>query len=89
VCADSARGTGHLQFGDGERVDTLVVDRTVVNVIKVCKIFKDDLTLDNLSRPQLVGICRYMNLNAPCVRIPREALAICSSGTESESTPSW
>lgn len=32
------------------------------DVIKVCKIFKDDLTLDNLSRPQLVGICRYMNL---------------------------
>ena len=34
------------------------------DVIKVCKIFKDDLTLDNLSRPQLVGISRYMNLNA-------------------------
>jgi LETM1 and EF-hand domain-containing protein 1 len=33
------------------------------DVIKVCKIFKDDLTLDNLSRPQLVGICKYMNLN--------------------------
>jgi LETM1 and EF-hand domain-containing protein 1, mitochondrial len=36
---------------------------TQEDVIKVCKIFKDDLTLDNLSRPQLVGICRYMNLN--------------------------
>ena len=33
------------------------------DVIKVCRIFKDDLTLDNLSRPQLVGMCRYMNLN--------------------------
>ncbi|KAI5291657.1 hypothetical protein KEM54_002234 [Ascosphaera aggregata] len=33
------------------------------DVIKVCKIFKDDLTLDNLSRSQLVAICRYMNLN--------------------------
>lgn len=32
-------------------------------VINVCKIFKDDLTLDNLSRPQLVGMCKYMNLN--------------------------
>ncbi|KAK8219710.1 LETM1 domain-containing protein ylh47 [Zalaria obscura] len=31
-------------------------------IIRVCKIFKDDLTLDNLSRPQLVGICRYMSL---------------------------
>ena len=36
---------------------------TPEDVIKVCKIFKDDLTLDNLSRPQLVGMCRYMNLN--------------------------
>jgi LETM1 and EF-hand domain-containing protein 1 len=36
---------------------------TPEEVIKVCKIFKDDLTLDNLSRPQLVGMCRYMNLN--------------------------
>ncbi|KAJ4537624.1 LETM1 domain-containing protein ylh47 [Exophiala dermatitidis] len=34
------------------------------DVIKVCKIFKDDLTLDNLSRPQLVAICKYLNLNA-------------------------
>lgn len=33
------------------------------DVIKVCKIFKDDITLDNLSRPQLVAICKYMNLN--------------------------
>lgn len=29
----------------------------------MCKIFRDDLTLDNLSRAQLVGMCRYMNLN--------------------------
>jgi LETM1 and EF-hand domain-containing protein 1 len=36
---------------------------TAEDVIKVCKIFRDDLTLDNLSRPQLVGMCRYMNLN--------------------------
>ncbi|KAB5578534.1 LETM1-domain-containing protein [Coniochaeta sp. 2T2.1] len=33
------------------------------DVIKVCKTFKDDLTLDNLSRPQLVSMCRYLNLN--------------------------
>ncbi|KAL8706717.1 MAG: hypothetical protein Q9201_000242 [Fulgogasparrea decipioides] len=37
---------------------------TPEDVIKVCKLFKDDLTLDNLSRPQLVGMARYMNLNA-------------------------
>lgn len=33
------------------------------DVIKVCKTFRDDLTLDNLSRPQLVSMCRYLNLN--------------------------
>ena len=37
---------------------------THADVIKVCKIFKDDLTLDNLSRPQLVAMTKYMNLNA-------------------------
>ena len=36
---------------------------TADDVIKMCKAFKDDLTLDNLSRAQLVGMCRYMNLN--------------------------
>ena len=36
---------------------------TQQDVIKVCQTFKDDLTLDNLSRPQLVGMCKYMNLN--------------------------
>lgn len=36
---------------------------TAEDVIKVCKIFRDDLTLDNLSRPQLVSMCKYMNLN--------------------------
>ena len=37
---------------------------THADVVKVCKIFKDDLTLDNLSRPQLVGMTKYMNLSA-------------------------
>lgn len=34
------------------------------DVVKVCRLFKDDLTLDNLSRPQLVGMTKYMNLNS-------------------------
>lgn len=36
---------------------------TSEDVVKVCKVFRDDLTLDNLSRPQLVSMCRYMALN--------------------------
>ena len=30
----------------------------------MAKLFEDDLTLDNLSRPQLVSICRYMGVQA-------------------------
>ena len=37
---------------------------TTEDVIAVCQIFKDDMTLDNLSRPQLVSICRYLNLSS-------------------------
>lgn len=34
------------------------------DVINVARLFDDDLTLDNLSRPQLVSLCRYMAINA-------------------------
>lgn len=34
------------------------------DVIRVAKLFNDDVTLDNLSRPQLVSMSRYMNINA-------------------------
>jgi LETM1 and EF-hand domain-containing protein 1 len=73
---------------------------TAEDVIKVCKIFKDDLTLDNLSRPQLVGMCRYMNLNTfgtdmmlryqirhRMRQIKRDDKAISYEGVESLSVP--
>jgi LETM1 and EF-hand domain-containing protein 1 len=51
------------EFGEFFRkVRTTGEKPTPEEIIKVCKIFKDDLTLDNLSRPQLVSICRYMNI---------------------------
>ncbi|KAK9466581.1 LETM1-like protein-domain-containing protein [Lipomyces arxii] len=31
-------------------------------LLSVCRLFKDDIVLDNLSRPQLVAMARYMNL---------------------------
>ncbi|CDO74886.1 hypothetical protein BN946_scf185004.g36 [Trametes cinnabarina] len=34
------------------------------DVINVARLFDDDLTLDNLSRPQLVSMCKYMGINA-------------------------
>ncbi|PKS09861.1 hypothetical protein jhhlp_004484 [Lomentospora prolificans] len=45
------------------KVRTTGEQPTAEDVIKVCKIFKDDLTLDNLSRPQLYSMCRYLNLS--------------------------
>ena len=70
------------------------------DVVKVCKIFKDDLTLDNLSRPQLVAMTKYMNLNAfgtdPMLRyqirhrmrqIKRDDRAISFEGVDSLSVP--
>lgn len=70
------------------------------DVIKICKMFKDDLTLDNLSRPQLVAICRYMNLNTigpdtllryqirlRMRQIKRDDRAISYEGIESLSVP--
>ena len=73
---------------------------TKADVVKVCKLFKDDLTLDNLSRPQLVGICRYMSLNTfgtdamlrytvrhRMRQIKRDDRAISYEGVESLSVP--
>ncbi|KAI9279359.1 LETM1-like protein-domain-containing protein [Sporodiniella umbellata] len=34
------------------------------DLLKIASRFEDELTLDNLSRPQLVSICRYMTINA-------------------------
>lgn len=34
------------------------------DLLSIASKFEDELTLDNLSRPQLVSMCRYMNMNA-------------------------
>ncbi|KAI8098424.1 LETM1-like protein-domain-containing protein [Gilbertella persicaria] len=34
------------------------------DLIKIASKFEDELTLDNLSRPQLISMCRYMNIKA-------------------------
>lgn len=34
------------------------------DIIKIAKKFEDQLTLSSLSRPQLVSMCKYMNINA-------------------------
>ena len=47
-----------------EKVRSTGESPSAVDIIRVAKLFDDDLTLDNLSRPQLVSMCRYMGLNA-------------------------
>lgn len=82
------------------KVRTTGESPSAADVIKVCKTFKDDLTLDNLSRPQLVAICRYMNLNTfgtdamlrynirhRMRQIKRDDKAISYEGVESLSVP--
>ncbi|KAI9831262.1 MAG: LETM1 domain-containing protein mdm28, mitochondrial, partial [Thelocarpon superellum] len=61
VSSVNAQREGFIEFF--RKVRATGESPTQDDVIKVCKIFKDDLTLDNLSRPQLVGMTRYMNLN--------------------------
>ncbi|GMK57058.1 hypothetical protein CspeluHIS016_0308980 [Cutaneotrichosporon spelunceum] len=34
------------------------------DIIRVAKLFDSEITLDNLTRAQLVSICKYMNINA-------------------------
>lgn len=34
------------------------------DLLKVARSFEDELTLDNLTRPQLVSLCKYMNINS-------------------------
>ena len=61
VSAANAQKEGFVEFF--RKVRATGESPSHADVVKVCKIFKDDLTLDNLSRPQLVGMARYMNLN--------------------------
>ncbi|KAJ2558509.1 LETM1 domain-containing protein ylh47, partial [Coemansia sp. RSA 1933] len=53
---DTSEFLGKIR-SSGEAVST-------ADLVRVAHIFEDDLTLDNLSRPQLVSICRFMGVNA-------------------------
>lgn len=82
------------------KLKTTGEEPTKSDIIKVCKLFKDDLTLDNLSRPQLIGMCKYMNLGTfgtdamlrytvrhRMRQIKRDDKAISYEGVESLSVP--
>ncbi|KAG0231207.1 hypothetical protein BGW41_002235 [Actinomortierella wolfii] len=53
------------EFGDFFRkVRTTGEQASTDELLRVARLFHDELTLDNLSRPQLVSMCRYMSINA-------------------------
>ncbi|RQM26375.1 hypothetical protein B5M09_007957 [Aphanomyces astaci] len=43
--------------------DTRGEPLTSEETLKIAGLFNDEITLDNISRPQLVGMCRYMGVN--------------------------
>ncbi|KAF9990126.1 hypothetical protein BGZ75_003453 [Mortierella antarctica] len=61
----SEQAVAAKEFGDMFRkVRSSGEQASTEELIRVAKLFRDELTLDHLSRPQLVSISRYMNLNA-------------------------
>ncbi|KAJ3504671.1 hypothetical protein NLJ89_g7818 [Agrocybe chaxingu] len=56
---------------------------STADIINVAKLFDDDLTLDNLSRPQLVSMCRYM---ARLLHLRRDDQLIDAEGVDELST---
>lgn len=59
--ADEGTATELIDFMDKARVGEAISNDAVV---RIARLFKDELTLDNISRPQLVSMCRYMGLQA-------------------------
>ncbi|KAG0099186.1 hypothetical protein BGZ93_008773 [Podila epicladia] len=47
-----------------KKIRTTGEQASTKELIRVAKLFPNELTLDSLTRPQLLSMCRYMNLNA-------------------------
>jgi len=61
----SERALAVKEFGEFfRRIRTTGEQASTEELIKMAKLFPDQLTLENMSRPQLVCMTRYMNLNA-------------------------
>lgn len=59
-----AKATAHELNLTQSQVRSTGESPSTSDIVNVARLFDDDLTLDNLSRPQLVSMCRYMGLNA-------------------------
>ncbi|KAI7818808.1 LETM1-like protein-domain-containing protein [Gamsiella multidivaricata] len=64
VPAGSDRAVALKEFGDFFRKLRTTGDQAPTDeLLRVARLFTNEVTLDNLARPQLVSIARYMNLN--------------------------
>lgn len=57
---DDSGATEVIEFIEKARLGEPIPNETV---IRMARLFKDELTLANVSRPQLVSMCQYMGLN--------------------------
>lgn len=63
--SDNISPTGAREFANFfYKIRTTGEQPSTKDLLKIASKFEDELTLDNLTRPQLVSICRYMNMNA-------------------------
>ncbi|KAJ2746325.1 LETM1 domain-containing protein ylh47 [Coemansia sp. BCRC 34301] len=60
VAEDSVEGTS----GFLNKIRSSDAKVSTSDLVRVAHIFEDELTLDNLSRPQLVSICRFMGVSS-------------------------
>lgn len=56
---DSAKAKEVVEFVEKARLGEHIPNETVV---RIARLFKDELTLSNVTRPQLVSMCQYMQL---------------------------
>eukprot|EP01034_Spumella_vulgaris_P033146 gene33146-40899_t len=61
VEGDDTSGAEVINFIEKARLGEPISNETV---IRIARVFKDELTLANVTRPQLVSMCRYMGLQA-------------------------
>ncbi|ORZ41550.1 LETM1-like protein-domain-containing protein [Catenaria anguillulae PL171] len=63
--ADKQNATAALEFsGFFRKIRTTGEPPETDELIRVAQQFENELTLENLSRPQLVSMCKYMGINA-------------------------
>lgn len=62
MASRGSQGTGFRKLY--ERTKNQKIPLSSEEIVEVCRSLSEDITLDNLPRPQLLSLCKYMTLNA-------------------------